>query len=385
MMVFFREEMISLEAGRHVWRSPIFPVCPGRFYRISYDARLKEKKAYLAFAGVNRSIAWGRELGSKHGALTATDFTSVEVSAEWSAHAFFSQALFHAAEGFVRFETIDRPLEVRGLRVEIAEGKEVCRWVHGLLQRLPMAPRCPGKGGKETRKRLAAGGTLRVLVLGDSAMNDFGHAPWAPLLEEVFPGTKVEVFFAVGASTGMREWNRPRDFPEKDLSWEEAVLKPDPHLVLIGGMSNGGAEEAFGQVLRRVRRDLPGAEMILVTRPPLLSECLRYRTIQRWEQEISAVREERRVLRRLARGHAAGWMDGGHYWLEQLRTVRAAGIEPDDFYRDDHHISALGRAVWARMTRDFFTASREPFWQRLKGRMAGRWRDSCQAGASFLR
>jgi lysophospholipase L1-like esterase len=349
MTIFKWENALVLEAGRHVWRSAPFPVMPGRFYRISYEGRSPAGKAYLAFVGVHRSIDWGRELGSEHGALTATDFTSVETSAEWNGHVFFSQALPHSAEGFIRFETLDSVLEVRNLQVETADGPEVFRWVRSLLQRLPPAPYCRSEGTEAVRKRLAAGETLRVVMLGDSVMNDVGHAPWGPLLENAFPGAKVEVFFAVGASTGMREWNRPRDFPEKDLSWENAVLKPEPHLVLIGGMSNGGAEEDFGQVLERLRRDLPLAEIVLVTRPPLLSECLRYRTAQQWIEGVSVVREERRRLRRLAREHATGWIDGGRCWLERLLAARKAGVEPDDFFRDDYHVNALGRAVWAEI------------------------------------
>ncbi len=53
-----------------------------------------------------------------------------------------------------------------------------------------------------TRDRLLEGGTLHVVMLGDSIVNDTSRSCWNLLLEKSFPACNVEKVTSVRGSTG---------------------------------------------------------------------------------------------------------------------------------------------------------------------------------------
>jgi lysophospholipase L1-like esterase len=98
----------------------------------------------------------------------------------------------------------------------------------------------------ETMKRLNEGPTLRIVMLGDSIVNDTSSSQWDKLLERLYPKCKVEKITSVRGSTGCwwyKDENRVQDW----------VLKHKPDLLMIGGISQRGDIEAIREVIKQVR------------------------------------------------------------------------------------------------------------------------------------
>jgi hypothetical protein len=68
----------------------------------------------------------------------------------------------------------------------------------------------------KTRERLTEGGTLRVVMLGDSIVNDTSRSCWNLLLERDYPNCRIEKITSVRGSTGCwwyKEPGRVKKFP----------------------------------------------------------------------------------------------------------------------------------------------------------------------------
>ena len=110
---------------------------------------------------------------------------------------------------------------------------------------------------QQTKRRLEEGGTLHVVNLGDSIVNDTARSAWMHLLREQYPKCRITMTTVVRGGTGCW-WYRHENRIEKLV----APLKPD--LVLIGGLSQRGDVESIQDVIGQLRRQT-SAEIILGT------------------------------------------------------------------------------------------------------------------------
>ena len=78
-----------------------------------------------------------------------------------------------------------------------------------------------------TKRRLVEGGTLRMVMLGDSIVNDTSRSCWNLLLEKSFAKCKVEKITSVRGSTGCWWYKEPGRV-------QKYVLDHEPDLVIIG-------------------------------------------------------------------------------------------------------------------------------------------------------
>lgn len=109
-----------------------------------------------------------------------------------------------------------------------------------------------------TMQKLREGGELRMVLLGDSIMGNTSASSFELLLMRRYPKCKIVKIASLRSSTGCkyyREENRVEDY----------VLKHDPHLLVIGGISNGGDAEAVRSVVQQVRARKPDTEVLLLT------------------------------------------------------------------------------------------------------------------------
>ena len=110
----------------------------------------------------------------------------------------------------------------------------------------------------KTMGRLREGGDLRVVLLGDSIMGNTSASHFDLLLMRDYPKCRIVKIASLRSSTGCkyyREENRVQDY----------VLKHNPDLLVIGGISNGGDAEAVRSVVRQVRARKPDTEVLLLT------------------------------------------------------------------------------------------------------------------------
>ena len=97
----------------------------------------------------------------------------------------------------------------------------------------------------ETMKRLREGGTLRIVMLGDSIINDTARSCWHELVAQHYPKCNIVRVVAVRGGTGCWFYKQPGKI-------EKYVLKQRPDLVIIGGISQrydvGSIRECLNQI-----------------------------------------------------------------------------------------------------------------------------------------
>ncbi|NLC81520.1 MAG: SGNH/GDSL hydrolase family protein [Lentisphaerae bacterium] len=110
----------------------------------------------------------------------------------------------------------------------------------------------------KTMKRLREGGKLRVVMLGDSIVNNIQSSSFNLLVERTYPGSSIEKIVSVRGSTGCWYYQEPENL-------KRYVLRHAPDLLVIGGISQRGDVEAIRSVISQTRAALPEVEVIVLT------------------------------------------------------------------------------------------------------------------------
>jgi hypothetical protein len=117
-----------------------------------------------------------------------------------------------------------------------ADADAVAAWADAVYATLPPLDYAPPPDRHRylprTMAALAAGETVRVVVLGDSIANDLSHSLFEVLVARAWPGARLEVVTSVRSGTGC-EWYREED------RLRDYVLRHGPDLVLVAGISHG--------------------------------------------------------------------------------------------------------------------------------------------------
>jgi len=110
-----------------------------------------------------------------------------------------------------------------------------------------------------TMKRLREGSTLRIVMLGDSIVNDTARGCWHELVARHYPKCKIVCYTCVRGSTGCWFYRQPGKV-------EKYVLAQRPDLVVIGGISHRYDVDAIRDCLKQIRAKSP-CEFFLMTGP----------------------------------------------------------------------------------------------------------------------
>ena len=110
----------------------------------------------------------------------------------------------------------------------------------------------------KTMKRLREGGKVKMVMLGDSIINNIQSSQFNLLVERAYPGSKIEKIVSVRGSTGCWYYQDPEQL-------KAYVLKHEPDLLVIGGISQRGDVDAIRSVIRQTRAALPEVEVIVMT------------------------------------------------------------------------------------------------------------------------
>jgi lysophospholipase L1-like esterase len=202
-----------------------------------------------------------------------------------------------------------------------------------------------------TLKRLRSGGRLRIVMLGDSIVNDTGNSPYDVLLERVYPKARIEVVTSVRGGTGCpyyRDENRVKPH----------VLDYQPDLVLIGGISHGCDVEAVRSVVRQIRSACDAEILVLtgaVAPRALQNENLAKEAKKRGDANAPTIEEYQRNLAQMAREEKAPFFDIEEVWENYAETC---GKPRAWFMRDTVHANERGRQVLARILERYFAPGR---------------------------
>ena len=160
-------------------------------------------------------------------------------SEEWRSYKVVVSVQYAAVEAQLAFVTT-KGVMVRDVvfrRVSVNEAADWCRKLYATLPQIDLSvPPDAWEKLPRSRRLLAEQKPIRILLLGDSIVNDTWCGNVSALICERYPNAKVMV--SVRGSTGCWFYREPKNF-------EEYVMRHKPDLVLVGGISNGKADADF--------------------------------------------------------------------------------------------------------------------------------------------
>jgi len=194
----------------------------------------------------------------------------------------------------------------------------------------------------KTLSKLRNGGELRMVLLGDSIMGNTAASSFDLLLMRDYPKCKIVKIASLRGSTGCtyyREENRVQDY----------VLKHNPDLLMIGGISNRGDAEAVRSVIQQVRAKKPDTEVLLLT--PVFGSP-RDEHIRTYTREIDTTTSNFRfAMQKVAAEEKCAFFDmTGPWWA----YIQASGKTYGWFMGDAVHANARGCQIIGRLLQTWF-------------------------------
>jgi lysophospholipase L1-like esterase len=189
----------------------------------------------------------------------------------------------------------------------------------------------------KTMATLRNGGDLRMVLLGDSIMGNTSNSAFDLLLMRRYPTCKITKITSLRSSTGCTYY-------QDDNRVESYVLRHNPDLLVIGGISNGGNAEAVRSVIRQVRAKQPGVEVLLLT--PVFG-AVRDEHIRTFTPEIDTTTKNFRYgMQKVAAEETCAFFDmTGPWWAYIESTGKTYGW----FQGDAVHANARGCQIIARL------------------------------------
>ena len=240
--------------------SPRIPIpTANAYYRISFTASAPER-AYEAIAFYDAA-----------GVMVADNYDVVYPGGtNRYGRVIFAQEGVKEAEIFFQSPT---GCTVSDVRFETATAEEAAAWCDEVYARLP--PVTVGPAGDaflsapKTLDALKTGKPWRILLLGDSIVQDAFHSQFHALVKRAYPKSDVTWLVSVRGSTGCWFYRIPENFGQWVASYR-------PDCVIVGGISNWPkatdefpvtGNDAIFEVGERIRA--AGAELIVMS--PALS------------------------------------------------------------------------------------------------------------------
>jgi lysophospholipase L1-like esterase len=180
-------------------------------------------------------------------------------------------------------------------------------------------------------------GELRVVMLGDSIVNDTSRSRWDDVLQRQYPKVKITKVTVVRGGTGCWWYKDPGRV-------EKYVLPHNPDLLIIGGISQRDDVDSIRDVIGQVRRHLPDCDVLLMTGAFGETDP---RDDKQWRFDIDPKAAGYRAkLKRLADDLYAGFLDMTAHWG---KYVRDSGKDLAWFKRDPIHANERGEQILGRI------------------------------------
>ena len=196
----------------------------------------------------------------------------------------------------------------------------------------------------KTMAKLREGGELRMVLLGDSIMGNTSGSSFELLLMRDYPKCKVNKIASLRSSTGCKYY-------KDENRVQEYVLKYNPDLLVIGGISNGGDAEAVRSVIKQVRAQKPDTEVLLLT--PVFG-AMRDEHIRTFTREIDTTTSNFRFnMQKVAAEEKCAFFDmTGPWWT----YIQDSGKTYGWFMGDAVHANSRGCQIIGRLLELWFKA-----------------------------
>jgi len=199
----------------------------------------------------------------------------------------------------------------------------------------------------QTREKLTTGGTLSVVMLGDSIVNDTSRSCWNLLLERQYPACRIKKVTSVRGSTGCWWYKEPGHI-------QKYVLDFSPDLVIIGGISQRDDIDSIRDVIGQIRT-ASKADILLMTGA---FGNIDPRDEKQWLRisDPNHYSDYRRGLERLAKEIGAAFLDMEAVWATYIRN---SGKDLDWFKRDPIHANERGEQILGRILACYLSSPSE--------------------------
>jgi len=192
-----------------------------------------------------------------------------------------------------------------------------------------------------TAQLLTDGGTLRVVMLGDSIVNDTSRSCWNLVVERRHPTCRIEKTTCVRGSTGCWWYQEPGRV-------QKYVLDHHPDLVIIGGISQRNDVASIREVIRQIRA---------ASQPDILLMTGAFGSVDpRGDGFLNTdgvhSTPYNQELQKLADEVGAAFLDMETAWGQY---VRDSGKELTSFKRDAVHANAQGEQILGHILANYLS------------------------------
>jgi hypothetical protein len=318
------------------WESPLVPVTPFEYYKVSFCTKAKDPAWWAAVYYDNEGNP-----------LVADHYWGIDGSEDWARTEYCTKAKINASGLRSRFHAPQEPYSVGGLEVEQITREEAARWGDAEYAKLPPVNYTP-RADRWARipksiSSIQNGGKLRVVMLGDSICNDTSNGPFDTWIERMYPNLKLEVVSSVEGGKGC--W-----FYKEENRVESHVLRYNPDLLIIAGISQNNDAESVRQVVRQVREKATPEIMLM---SPVMSDLNDPITSPSWVYEVDGSGDTfRDRLYRVAEDEGLEFFDITGPWGDY---VSYCGEPVSWFRRDALHANMRGAIVLSKIVEKYFS------------------------------
>ncbi|MFA6292921.1 MAG: SGNH/GDSL hydrolase family protein [Victivallales bacterium] len=232
---------------------PSVPTCKNEFefYLLSFDAKAPE------------DCHWGVFFHDGEGKMIVADVYSSIYAGTDKQH--YEQIVYgrENAAGLHPFVQSLKGVEIWDMQIRGISAEEAAEWCDRLFRTLPLLSYTPPASRlkllPKTLSAMKSGSPLRIVMLGDSIINDTFNSNFQSLMLRLYPKTGMKFICSVRGGTTCWYYQEPEQFKSY-----VADLKPD--LLVIGGISHRGDIAAIRNVIEMARKEI-GCEILLISGP----------------------------------------------------------------------------------------------------------------------
>lgn len=191
-----------LSAANGGWTSPAIPVKEFEYYALRFMSKADGKSYWAA----NFFAADGKQINGDH-------YSSFDPSQNWKENMFCFRARPNTATVRISFEPIaNKMIFVDDITVQAISRAEVAKWADAVYATIApvsfVPPADRWQNLPKTMEALRSGKTLKVVMLGDSIINDTANSAFDVRVERLYPGARLNIVNSVrgaqAAGTGRK-------------------------------------------------------------------------------------------------------------------------------------------------------------------------------------
>ena len=240
-------------------------------------------------------------------------------------------------------------VEASDIRFATATPEEAAAWADALYATFPpLKFDAPADSMALLPRTVAAmkdGTPWRVVMLGNSIMNDSFNSLFMALVQRDFPKSRFNVIASVRGATGCGYFQRPDAFPKY-------VLAQKPDLLIIRDSSGG---ESLSRVIRW-SRDQTGCEVLVISNP-LSGDWREQQGTLDWRSLMDEPNYSPFNVAPLR--DWAGKLNVAFWDVTTPGNDYVASVPDLDFTRDGTHNNDVGKQIIGRVLHRYFLTAKE--------------------------